>query len=737
MLFQGDWENALQEFQIAHDFSNDPAIQSSALIGIGRSYFQAKNFYEAANRFEEAIQSYPQSPHLAQAYFLLGQAYSNMGQYSDAAQAYLQYLAMRPGVIDSYVLDLRGDALFAGGDYAGAANDYQAAVNTPSLLDETLLRMKMARAYAVSGDYATAITLYDDIYSRSNDDNTRALIALRKGQAYLGLGQTDQAMASFLDGVNNFPVSYDSYNALIALVEAGISVDELQRGVVDFYAGQYGVALAALDRYLQNNPADPGSAYYFYGLTQRALGEYEAALQAWNQVIQNYPEHPYWDRAWEQKAYTQWFHMDQSNQGIETLLAFVDRVPTHTRAGEFLYDAAQVSAQSGKLEQAAELYERVINLYPAYELSQQAIFLSGISRYRMQDYSGALTSFIRYQEQTGTLEDKARAYLWIAKTQAGLGDTEAEQNALQQAASIDPTGYYSERARDLLHDRPPFDPPVAYDIGFDLASERLKAEEWIKSAFGLDQNLDLSGLGPLGGDPHLQRGSELWQLGLYEEARNEFEALRQSLSTDAAGLYRLTNYMLELGLYRSSILAARQILELALMNDAETMGAPAYFNHVRFGPYFSDLIIPTAETNGFHPLFLFSVVRQESLFEGFIRSAASASGLMQIMPTTGDDIHQDLGWPENYSSEDLNRPLVSITFGADYLVKQLNLFDGDLYMALAAYNGGPGNALAWRELAQGDPDLFLEIINYEETRKYIRSIYEVFNIYRWLYDRSP
>jgi len=51
-----------------------------------------------------------------------------MGQYSDAAQAYLQYLAMRPGVIDGYVLDLRGDALFAGGDYAGAANDFQAAV---------------------------------------------------------------------------------------------------------------------------------------------------------------------------------------------------------------------------------------------------------------------------------------------------------------------------------------------------------------------------------------------------------------------------------------------------------------------------------------------------------------------------------------------------------------------------------------------------------------------------------
>jgi soluble lytic murein transglycosylase len=60
-----------------------------------------------------------------------------------------------------------------------------------------------------------------------------------------------------------------------------------------------------------------------------------------------------------------------------------------------------------------------------------------------------------------------------------------------------------------------------------------------------------------------------------------------------------------------------------------------------------------------------------------------------------------------------------------------------LYAALAAYNGGPGNAIKWSERSQNDPDLFLESIDYEETRTYIQRVYENFNIYRRLYDRTP
>jgi soluble lytic murein transglycosylase len=127
-------------------------------------------------------------------------------------------------------------------------------------------------------------------------------------------------------------------------------------------------------------------------------------------------------------------------------------------------------------------------------------------------------------------------------------------------------------------------------------------------------------------------------------------------------------------------------------------------------------------------------MRQESTYEGFIRSGAGARGLMQIMPATGAQIAENLGWPDNYTVDDLDRPQVSIVFGASYLRQQRNLFEGDIFATLAAYNGGPGNTLAWKELTPiDDPDLFLEIVRIEETRNYIRLINEIHYIYGWLY----
>ena len=74
-----------------------------------------------------------------------------------------------------------------------------------------------------------------------------------------------------------------------------------------------------------------------------------------------------------------------------------------------------------------------------------------------------------------------------------------------------------------------------------------------------------------------------------------------------------------------------------------------------------------------------------------------------------------------------------MAFGTYYLAKNRDLLNGDLYAALAAYNGGLGNSLQWKELSGDDPDLFLETVRFEETRNYIRNIYEIYVIYRRLY----
>jgi soluble lytic murein transglycosylase len=105
---------------------------------------------------------------------------------------------------------------------------------------------------------------------------------------------------------------------------------------------------------------------------------------------------------------------------------------------------------------------------------------------------------------------------------------------------------------------------------------------------------------------------------------------------------------------------------------------------------------------------------------------------MQVIPTTGTYIAAKLNWPD-YQNEDLYRPYVSIAFGTYYIAEQLATFDGHVYAALAAYNGGPANAAQWLESSGGDPDLFLEAVDFAQTRDYIRYIYQQYAIYRALY----
>jgi soluble lytic murein transglycosylase len=138
-------------------------------------------------------------------------------------------------------------------------------------------------------------------------------------------------------------------------------------------------------------------------------------------------------------------------------------------------------------------------------------------------------------------------------------------------------------------------------------------------------------------------------------------------------------------------------------------------------------------------IFIFSVIAQESSFEGFVHSSAGARGLMQIIPSTGQERAQTLGWPINFNPDDLYRPNVSIRLGASYLYKNLYDFNGDYFAALAAYNAGPGYALLWKNLSGTDPDLFLEVVRFtnSDPYDYLWSIYEIFVVYRSIYGSTP
>ncbi len=736
-LFYGDYDLAREQYMTAYNDSKDFGLKAAALWGLGRTELADGNYQTALERFTTLTSEYPESTYSARAPFLMGRAYEGLEQYTQAADAYNKYMIRIPAVIDAYVQEYRGDALVKAEDYANALTAYDAALSASRLDDGIDLQVKIAQTRASFGDYAGALILYDQIETTTTNDYVKAQMEYLAGNAHIALGQTAEAYTRYMNAVDNYPLSYYAYLSLVALVDAGVEVDELNRGLVDYYAKQYDVALVAFDKYIAANPTNSGTAHYFRASTLRELQRIEDAIQEYDYFIANYTDHARWVDAWEDKAFLQWAVLNKYEDAAKTLLTFVSTAPGSTFAGNALMDAARIQERDGKLDQAAQTWERVANEYPGNEEVPSALFLAGIARYRSKDYAGALTIFQRNLLLSTQAEDRARAYFWIGKTQQILGDTEGAQASWQQGQAADPTGYYSLRSQDMLSRRAPFETPTNVNLNPDLEKERKEAEAWVRVSFNLPPDTDLTGPGTLAQNPRFVRGTELWELGMYDESRLEFDSLRESISTSPTDNFRLANHLLEIGLYRSAIFAARQVLTLAGQESQQaSLTAPAYFNHLRYGLYYHDLIITEAQKYDMDPLFMFSVIRQESLFEGFVRSTAGAHGLMQIIPDTGAQIASELNWPPLYEQQDLYRPLVSVRFGSYYLHKTKEMLGGSVYGGLAAYNAGPGNALVWNELAGNDPDLFLEIIRFQETRDYIRFIYEIFSTYRSLYGPS-
>ncbi|MBV9760883.1 MAG: lytic transglycosylase domain-containing protein [Acidobacteriaceae bacterium] len=92
------------------------------------------------------------------------------------------------------------------------------------------------------------------------------------------------------------------------------------------------------------------------------------------------------------------------------------------------------------------------------------------------------------------------------------------------------------------------------------------------------------------------------------------------------------------------------------------------------------LIQGAAGKHGLSPDLLRSVMKQESGFKPCALSTAGAMGLMQIMPETADMLHL----------EDPFDPARNVDAGAKFLKTMLDRFGGDVPLALAAYNAGPG-----------------------------------------------
>jgi len=103
------------------------------------------------------------------------------------------------------------------------------------------------------------------------------------------------------------------------------------------------------------------------------------------------------------------------------------------------------------------------------------------------------------------------------------------------------------------------------------------------------------------------------------------------------------------------------------------------------------------------------------------------------MESTGIEVAERLGIYLE-SNESLYEPAINIRIGVAYFRTLLDLYEGNRYLAVIAYNAGRGNVARWIEEGIIKPTgEDIENVPFPETNMYVRRIFRNYEIYRRLY----
>ena len=397
----------------------------------------------------------------------------------------------------------------------------------------------------------------------------------------------------------------------------------------------------------------------------------------------------------------------------------LETFPTSREAGDSVWFVAQ--ALSGKQDaDALALYDLIAAKAVGYWRNTNAaheIFHHWLSKGDLDKAQAAAESLgARFPES----KFRAENYYDLATRWRAKGDEKKALRNLVFAVNSGPGDYFAHRSLQLLHDALPHAEVQRVDLKVDGDSPVLQPMPGLLATPpALPAEVE--------GDPRVQRARFF---GLHGMEEAEWEALgivRGLTGAEADGPWYLALADAGVGF------TAQQWADKAKWGLDGATRALARWRLEFPRPYF-EVYKQQSAALGVDPYFLMAIARQESTFRASIKSRSGATGVMQLMPATAKWMATSTPGVTTEIATQLSSPVNSILLGANYIAQMMDKFGSNKLYAAAAYNAGPGNVNKWLKANPGAaPDVFVNVIPFEETSGYVRKVLGNYAAYRSLY----
>ena len=741
---EGEYERAVAEYAAVISSVPPDDLAAEALFQLGDVYFAQEDYRMAIDVYGHFVRGYPEAPQLPAVLSRLALAHRQRGEWGLVLDYYQRYVAAQedvPGAIHAQI----GEAYGRLGQDEQAAQAYERALEAD--LAATLRRQigeELALIYRRVGQIDQAVEHYRRVSASTTSATYKARLLYEIGETYRAAARFEEATAYYQQAMDLYPEDNSAYLSLVALLDMGGEVDALQRAIIDYHAGQYGIAVELLEEYLEDAPpASAPKAWLYLGLAHRQAEDWKAALGAFEAITRKYPKSGLVSSAMYQQARVSQLAGEQE-QAVAAYARLVLQHPRDELADDALWQQAQLLEEMKSPAQASAAYHQLAAEYPASAYADRSRFRAGMLQYQAGSFAEAAEAWERELEADLPDEARARLAFWTGKALEADGEHDMALARWQEVIELGPDAYYALRVRELVDGLQIEAAPAArtealFDLSmYEMITVTLSPEcdaacQWVQdlsASLGLTETL-AQAVESVRSAEAFQQGKVLLAGGDRENALRQLEHAQGQVANRPLALYALALELQELGQYRRVSACVDRLISLA--KGPSLRDVPAPLLQMTYPAHYAELIVPAASAYNIDPRLFLALVRQESRFDAQATSWAGARGLAQIMPTTGEWIASRLGHSA-FSRQQLYRPTLNVSYGLWYLAQGLDMFERHILAALAGYNGGPGNVSRWAGgLPIQDVDLFVENIGAAETRVYVETIWEQYNVYRWLY----